>query len=327
MEVIDKILSEWSFRCHDGIVDMNDPKKKAILEEILKEFNIDETNLNEVGDESYDKVIKNALKVEEIPQVQGSYELGNNVNISGEDANTFKKLYNVSPPKKGKDIDSAGSKGTGNGEISLYWLFAHQPNHSARGTQGGGKPDLEIDGKGVEVKSYDSPRIGLGRFGSDKDNIDLLNTLFGLDSLVSNLEGVKNDKKASSLNFSKVDIVRAFNTLQDFSNNEDLRDLSTKYPLINSIYSKVDNLITQLDISSPFTSEEASSNLIKRILIKKFSEKPRFGGYIANVSENGSINYIEITEEKIKSLDNTKVLENTFINQGSIIINAEELFK
>ena len=121
--------------------------------------------------------------------------------------------------------------------------------------------------------------------------------------------------------------VRAFNTLQDFSNNEDLRDLSTKYPLINSIYSKVDNLITQLDISSPFTSEEASSNLIKRILIKKFSEKPRFGGYVANVSENGSINYIEITEEKIKSLDSTKVLENTFINQGSIIINAEELFK
>jgi len=41
MEVIDKILNEWSFRCHDGIVDMNDPKKKAILEEILKEYNVD----------------------------------------------------------------------------------------------------------------------------------------------------------------------------------------------------------------------------------------------------------------------------------------------
>jgi hypothetical protein len=41
MEVIDKILNEWSFRCHDGVVDMNDPKKKTILEEILKEFNVD----------------------------------------------------------------------------------------------------------------------------------------------------------------------------------------------------------------------------------------------------------------------------------------------
>jgi hypothetical protein len=40
MTVIDQILNEWSFRCHDGIVDMNDPKKVAILNEILKESNI-----------------------------------------------------------------------------------------------------------------------------------------------------------------------------------------------------------------------------------------------------------------------------------------------
>ena len=48
MEVIDKILSEWSFRCHDGIVDLNDPKKLRILKEILDENGI---NLNEGQDE------------------------------------------------------------------------------------------------------------------------------------------------------------------------------------------------------------------------------------------------------------------------------------
>jgi hypothetical protein len=42
MEVIDKILREWSFRCHDGIVDMNNPIKLSILEEVLSEYNIDE---------------------------------------------------------------------------------------------------------------------------------------------------------------------------------------------------------------------------------------------------------------------------------------------
>jgi len=41
MTVIDKILNEWSFRCHDGIVDINDPNKKVILDEILKEYNVD----------------------------------------------------------------------------------------------------------------------------------------------------------------------------------------------------------------------------------------------------------------------------------------------
>jgi hypothetical protein len=42
MKVIDKILNEWSFRCHDGIVDMNDPIKLSILNEVLEEYNISE---------------------------------------------------------------------------------------------------------------------------------------------------------------------------------------------------------------------------------------------------------------------------------------------
>ena len=36
MKVIDNILLEWSYRCPDGIVDMNDPNKVKILFEILK---------------------------------------------------------------------------------------------------------------------------------------------------------------------------------------------------------------------------------------------------------------------------------------------------
>jgi len=40
MKVIDQILNEWSFRCHDGIVDLNDPIKVSILNEILKEFDL-----------------------------------------------------------------------------------------------------------------------------------------------------------------------------------------------------------------------------------------------------------------------------------------------
>jgi hypothetical protein len=35
MTVIDNILNEWSFRCHDGIVDLNDPIKLSILNEII----------------------------------------------------------------------------------------------------------------------------------------------------------------------------------------------------------------------------------------------------------------------------------------------------
>jgi hypothetical protein len=41
MNVIDQILNEWAYRCSDGVVDINNPDKKAILDEILKEYNID----------------------------------------------------------------------------------------------------------------------------------------------------------------------------------------------------------------------------------------------------------------------------------------------
>jgi hypothetical protein len=40
MTVIDQILNEWSFRCHDGIVDLNDPIKVSILDEVLEEYNM-----------------------------------------------------------------------------------------------------------------------------------------------------------------------------------------------------------------------------------------------------------------------------------------------
>jgi hypothetical protein len=46
MTVIDKILNEWSFRCHDGIVDLNNPKKLSILQEIINEIELEEAMLS-----------------------------------------------------------------------------------------------------------------------------------------------------------------------------------------------------------------------------------------------------------------------------------------
>jgi hypothetical protein len=43
MTVIDKILREWSFRCHDGIVDMDDPIKTDILDKLLMELSSGQT--------------------------------------------------------------------------------------------------------------------------------------------------------------------------------------------------------------------------------------------------------------------------------------------
>ena len=46
MTVIDKILLEWSFRCHDGIVDLNDPIKLSVLREMINEYELEEAMLS-----------------------------------------------------------------------------------------------------------------------------------------------------------------------------------------------------------------------------------------------------------------------------------------
>jgi hypothetical protein len=46
MNVIDKILLEWSYRCHDGIVDVNDSSKLSILQEIISEYELEEAMLS-----------------------------------------------------------------------------------------------------------------------------------------------------------------------------------------------------------------------------------------------------------------------------------------
>jgi len=72
MTVIDKILNEWSFRCHDGIVDMNDPIKVSILNEILEQYNLLEQEqsiddkikaiISGLKDEEKEKIYKSLIK-------------------------------------------------------------------------------------------------------------------------------------------------------------------------------------------------------------------------------------------------------------------------
>jgi hypothetical protein len=70
MNVIDKILLEWSYRCHDGIVDINDSNKVKILFEILKPLlkeDIDDDILNVLTNidnaETKEKVLKYLQKI------------------------------------------------------------------------------------------------------------------------------------------------------------------------------------------------------------------------------------------------------------------------
>lgn len=77
---IDNILLEWSYRCKDGIVDLNNPEKKAILEKVLNEVDI---NLNEALNAkatatAIDTIINSELgKKHNFKKQSNVYRLGN----------------------------------------------------------------------------------------------------------------------------------------------------------------------------------------------------------------------------------------------------------
>jgi hypothetical protein len=67
MDVIDKLLSEWSYRCNDGIVDLNNSEKVSVLNEILNEYDL---QLNEDNSIEYTKNL-NAKEVAKNRKVGG----------------------------------------------------------------------------------------------------------------------------------------------------------------------------------------------------------------------------------------------------------------
>jgi hypothetical protein len=56
MTVIDRLLREWSFRCHDGIVDLNDPNKVKVLEEMISNNELIDL-FNDMDNEDKAKII------------------------------------------------------------------------------------------------------------------------------------------------------------------------------------------------------------------------------------------------------------------------------
>jgi len=173
MEVIDKILSEWSFRCHDGIVDMNDPKKKAILNEILDEYGVDEAgrgrppkptppeDTSEIG--QIISTLKGAgLRKDALEKVKDKL-----LSYNEEQLKNFKdnfRNYNINQIDEifkyfSKDFYDVTFKGLGRGEVMLIL--------GLKGSKSGGTStkDIEIDGKLYEVKELAGGEFSLGSDG------------------------------------------------------------------------------------------------------------------------------------------------------------------
>jgi hypothetical protein len=193
MTVIDKILKEWAYRCSDGIVDMNNPQKKAILDEILKEFNVD-LDVNEVEEETQkDDVLKPTTTNEDVKKLKDIFD------SVKDDYSKYLTVFSLFDPNSLGTIS----------EVLLAKLIENKGIETLHTGGSQGLTDLIINGHRISLKTTDSiNKIGLGsssELTNPSDSIEIANIIKKLtkeDPNISKLTvgGLKNILSESDWN-------------------------------------------------------------------------------------------------------------------------------
>jgi hypothetical protein len=330
MDILEKFIRSVSYKFPKGYPDMNDPKDVELLFQLVNENVLvpRKTEITEgTEEEIYNGVIRKTLGLkegEEIPKPRGKYTLKEGTfieQVSSEDKLTFDKLYNVAPPKKGEE--EGETKGVGNGEIALYWLYQFSGNQVEVG-RSGDDPDLFIDGKGVEVKAYKSHtgKIGLGRFGTDRDNLQLLSIIFGIKALSEVLGSKEKGPAINPTNFKGTDLLPAFAQLLELERIPDLERLASQYNVFATIKQNIDTVNSEL--KNPTEAKEGAQAMAYKMVESKLKRKPGDGGYLANVLKNGSIKFFQIDLAKVENDEN--LLDNFAAKQSAIYLDFGKIF-
>ena len=324
MDQFDKFIKSVAWKFPKGYPDMNNPKDKAMLFELAENF-MGEVIVNE-AQVNYNVRIYKALDLKEgdkIPTCNTPLNLGEDFNLGGEDEKIWRKLYSILPLKKDSDVPTAGA---GKGEIATYWAFEYNVNkHNVTDSRKGEDPDLTIDGYGVEIKSYDTSNITLGKFAGDKANVALLNNVIAILTLFSRFDE-ESDVTINAGNFKGRDILPAFEIMSMFEKNKQLRDIDAFEPL----YKRIDTLYSRLDLEPSASPQEGAGKLLKQILKTKLLKKPRMGkdvGYVLNVSENGQGKFYIIDDSAVDTIEASNVLDGVYVSSSELGMNFNKLFR
>jgi hypothetical protein len=284
MITIDSILLEWSYRCNDGVVDLNNPQKKAILEQVLSELGID---LNEAKkpfsslSPKAQEVGKQLMQQLNISQDDILYSSSNRLIILSDESRPkiFKQLEDLGYIRD-KSIPGSGQGGFKN-EDDVQILVKPK---SGQGAQSSGKQNEASFYELINNKVDENGGPITVIFKSDKKNIVVKNVDKCIDSSIT-----------GATEFAKADA--------------QLLDSSNK--ILSNISLKQRNAVRW---------ESSKSRLVGGInVFKNFIEKVN-----QNEFENVSLLPIEGTKNKFKLFDpqNEKILSKVIIkNTPPEVIN------
>jgi len=323
----------------DGMEDssVEDEKEKQIQSKPkLEPEPTPEPKDTQTGSESYDGVIRKHLGLNEdqpIPKSKNSYPFPGSggatfdIQVKSDDMKYWKDFWPLTPPKEGET--EGGTKGVGNGEISLYWLYNHSnSNINVNDTRGADNPDLRFNNVGVEVKAYPKHqgKHGLGRFGQDVEQLKMLGVIFGINALAKQFQPKPEGKKrapkdVNPLTWDGNNLTSALDEVIQFK-NVDIDQLAGIYDIFNQIKQNLDFLDERLGDYA--TASEGARKMALEFIKPKVARKPGDGGFLTNVLINGDCRFWQIDYDKV--LNNKDALNHIKASQGSMQVNFEELF-
>ena len=312
----------------DGEEELEKPEIPPTPEE--KEKEEEEEILGETTE--YDELIKTVFGGE-IPKSKNTYNFSKStfdVQVKEDDLEVWRKLWTVKPKKK--TGDQTETLGVGKGELSLYWLYNHS-NSSTAGKLAEGRgddaPDLWFNGDGidgVEVKAYGKPNgvIDLGRFGKFRDNLKMLNTVFGIAGLAATFDGnVEDQKQKNALTWAGDNLKNAFEQVHTLS-QVDLEQIAGIWPIFKDIKSNIDYIETQLGGFQ--SSEEGAKKMAFKFIGDKLARKPGWGGHLADMSINGFIRFWHIDKNKFETYDDILGKATIGASQGAMKLHFNKIF-
>lgn len=274
MDILEKFIRKVAYKFPKGYPDINNPEDRALLEQLIGE----ELILTEDDTTNFDELITKTFEGE-IPAVKGTYQVPSNggpLSLNSQDKEPFLKLFKVKP-----------NSGVGNGEVSLYWLFNYKnpnnPQTRAKENRGGSDPDLNIDGNGVEVKSYPSHtgKITLGKFKEDTESRKVITRLFGVLNLTSAFEGKK--EFVSEVSFNLQDLKESFEQVlktKQILSKEEVKNVLQNYDVFEELENQINSLLNLVEGGS---AEELAKATMGILVGNKLAKKPGAGNYVANL--------------------------------------------
>jgi hypothetical protein len=361
MTVIDQILNEWSFRCHDGIVDMNDPKKVAILNVILEENGIESSDLKDVDPNS--ETTPNTPKKELTEAEKFEIFIIKKYAVPGQGIIGLQNLYTAidKDPQKTDllNIIEKTSKTLTSGEISLnetdkklfnlimqyvkvsngepseLWFAILFGGQVEGGVKEEGKKqsdivsDIKVGSSKISLKNY--TEINTLDFGSlSAENLAEIKHLFTIFSIISG------KKLTPSLTRDSINNLFTVITSEEFLKKfEEFIEVVEKYPnidILQKLYIVIKPLlkVSTPDIKDGKDIKEIVNNFIKKIneIIKAKINTVNWWAIIKGGKKDIQNLYLLPSDEVIKRITSTGGQLNSTIKQfkgNGLYVNGNTL--